>query len=85
MKVKEFIEALEALDQPESEVIMSKDSEGNRYSPFDGFDPNASYLAENTWSGEVGLRSLTPELEAKGYSEEDVVEGVAAVVLYPTC
>lgn len=52
MKVKELIEELKLLD-PESEVILQKDSEGNGYSPLEGVDGDAVYIPENTWSGDV--------------------------------
>ena len=52
MKVRELIEQLLVLD-PEMEVIMQKDGEGNGYSPLAGLDPNAVYVAESTWNGDV--------------------------------
>ena len=81
MKVKELIKLLKKEDQ-NREVVMSKDSEGNSYSPLSDWY-TASYKADSTWSGEVGLEELTPELEERGYSEEDVLDGVPALVLRP--
>ena len=52
MKVSELIEALQEMD-PDSLVIMQKDSEGNGYSPLAGADPNGIYVADSTYSGEV--------------------------------
>lgn len=83
MTVKELIEELKKEDG-ERLVVMSCDGEGNRYSPFADFSAMA-YLADSTWSGEVGFEKLTPTLKKQGYTEEDVVEGgVPALVLYPT-
>lgn len=51
-------------------VILSKDAEGNSYSPLadarEGF-----YLADSTWSGEVN------------WPDDETPEGVAAVILGP--
>ena len=65
-------------------VIMSKDAEGNSYSPLSSMR-RGNYKAETTWSGEAGLEQgqLTPELEKQGFGEEDVIDGVSSVTLYP--
>ena len=82
MNVKELKELLKQFDDNDI-VIMSKDSEGNRYSPLSSYE-EASYEAESTWSGIVGIRELTKEYIEAGYGEEDLVEnGVNAIVLYP--
>lgn len=52
MKIRELMEILKDLD-PEMECIIQKDSEGNGYSPLAGADPDAIYIAETTWYGEV--------------------------------
>lgn len=82
MKVKELIEQLKECD-PDSIVIMSEDGEGNGFSPLSEIDDSSNYLADSTWSGEVGLRELTPDLEVRGYSEEDILDGEKCVVLWP--
>ena len=65
-------------------VIVQKDSEGNGYSPLSAVDAeNCAYLADSTWSGEVGLERLTPSMEDAGYEEEDVCDGAPAAVLCP--
>lgn len=81
MTVSELIEKLAGFDGSRL-VVMSKDAEGNSYSPLSDFSTGA-YAAESTWSGEVGLEALTDESRADGYSEEDVVDGVSALVLWP--
>jgi hypothetical protein len=52
MTVKELKVAITNLPD-DMEVIIQKDSEGNDYSPLEGADPNAVYIAHNTWSGDV--------------------------------
>ena len=79
--VKQLIEELQKQD-PGRVVILQKDSEGNGYSPLAALEP-LSYLAETTWSGEVGLEVLTDALREDGYGEEDVLDGMPALVLFP--
>lgn len=82
MNVKELKELLNAF-QDDDIVIMSKDSEGNRFSPLCDIE-EGKYVAESSWSGEVGIRELTQELIEDGFSEEDYFEeGENAIVLYP--
>ena len=50
MKVSELIEMLESLDA-DALVVLSKDSEGNGFSPVTDVDP-CHYTPFNTWSGE---------------------------------
>ena len=80
--VGKLIELLKQHD-PERIVVMAKDPEGNGYSPLCDID-TASYKAESTWCGEIGIEELTPELRKRGYSEEDVIGGQKALVLWPT-
>lgn len=84
MTVGELIECLKTLDQNRI-VVMSKDGEGNGYSPLSGFYEGA-YEPNSTWSGSVLLEELTPELEQSGYSDEDVAgeDALPCVVLCPT-
>ena len=63
-------------------VVLQKDSEGNGHSPLSGMW-KASYREITTWSGDCGLRELTPDDISFGYGEEDVIDGVPALVLYP--
>ncbi len=63
MKVGELIEALKDID-PEREVIMSSDTEGNNYSPLSGWW-DGIYMPDTTWSGEARIEGpLTDELRA---------------------
>lgn len=84
MKVKELRELLvDASD--DDEVVLSKDAEGNGYSPLAG-GCLAIYVPETMWSGDVYMRELTTEGRAAGYNEEDLYggdDGVQALVLTP--
>jgi len=80
MTVKELKGLLEQYSD-DMIVIMSRDSEGNGYSPLSSIEDGA-YCADETWCGEFGLSELTEELEELGYSEEDIVKGDKAICLY---
>ena len=83
MTVKELVELLKDED-PNRIIILQKDSEGSGFSPCAGIDTGV-YVPNSTWSGEVYLEELTPELEEKGFGEEDVAEdGIKALILWPT-
>lgn len=60
MKVNELLAALATAD-PEADVILQKDAEGNGYSPLEGAYLNAVYVPESTWSGAVYSMSWTAE------------------------
>lgn len=84
MTVGELIELLQKED-PEREVIISMDSEGNEFSPLSDYSPEL-YVPDSTWSGEIYLEELTEEDIENGYTEDDVydgTDGVKAIVLWP--
>lgn len=84
MKVKELKALLETLDD-EYRVVLSKDSEGNSFSPLCDHTI-AVYVPETTWYGDIYLSELTPELRKQGYTEEDTYQGddgEKAVVFWP--
>lgn len=66
-------------------VVMSRDSEGNGFGPLAAIETNSRYQAHNGWSGEVGLKEITPDLKERGYTEEDLAPASASecVVLWP--
>jgi hypothetical protein len=83
--VQDLIDALKECD-PKAIIICSSDSEGTRHSPLAGIDPASLYIPYNTWSGEVKLAELTPEMREEGFTDEDVYtgsDGIKAVVFYP--
>lgn len=47
------------LEQPDVELIVQKDAEGNGYSPLAGIEFDVVYVPESTWSGEVYSRRHT--------------------------
>lgn len=55
-------------------VVMSKDSEGNGFSPLAEVAPDARYSAETEWSGECHHPDDYP----------DYPDAVPAVCLWPT-
>ncbi len=83
MKVWELIDILKTV-HPEKEVVMSKDGEGNGYSPL-ADTTEMEYMAECSYYGYVGFKEITPAMELEGYGEEDLIkDGESALVLYPT-
>ena len=70
MKVKTLIGMLKSED-PEAEIILQRDKEGNSYSPMGGFW-TGHYVPETTWYGTAHLSSLTDEDREIGYAEEDL-------------
>ncbi len=82
--VGELIKILKK-ENPDRVVIMSKDGEGNDFSPFtaigrSAYDPDNT---DNTYH-QIGIEELTDELKEQGYTEEDLVEGgIPALVLWP--
>lgn len=74
MKVKELKELLSNIDD-DYEVVLSKDGEGNGFSPLADY-MMAEYEPETTWCGEI-------------WSEEDSIDAERkhnqnAIVLWPT-
>ena len=86
MNVGDLKKLLEPL-QDDVIVVLSKDAEGNGYSPLRDTYLNI-YVPDTTWFGDVYVgRFLTPELEENGFTEEDMYDGddgKSAIVLYPT-
>ena len=84
MKVKELIEELKLCD-PESEVIIQKDSEGNGYSPCNGADNEAVYVPDTAYSGIVYDTKWTAGDCCMEEFEWEELKNTAqrAVVLYP--
>jgi hypothetical protein len=68
--VKQLREILDQLE-PERVIILSKDSEGNNFSPLNNLSPE-QYVPVNTWSGWLLMDGETGELAKP------------AIVLWPT-
>ena len=52
MNIKKLKEIIANLPD-EMEVVLQKDSEGNRFSPLLNTNPNSIYIPNNTYSGTV--------------------------------
>jgi len=72
MKVKDLIEALESIN-PEHNIIMGKDAEGNNYSPLSNIIIGR-YLPESPCYGYV---------EFEDDMDEDSDSPVDSIVLFP--
>jgi hypothetical protein len=89
MKVKELIKRLSKFPQ-DAEVILSKDEEGNSFSPLaKAQGKKMIYIRSSSYAGIVRLSNLTKALVRQGYEEEDVYHGdpseaVPCIVLWPT-
>jgi hypothetical protein len=79
MKVRKLIEQLQTID-PEREVVLSRDEEGNGFSSLEDVEL-MTYL-----DGEVYIECLTTRHLESGFTREDMCpsdDGVPAVVLWP--
>ena len=78
MRSHELAEIL--LNNPDCELIIQKDSEGNGYSPCSGIEMNVCFIPETTWSGEVASKDDFEDEE----EWNDVVKKYSGfAVLYP--
>jgi hypothetical protein len=71
MKVKELLEKLQSIN-PEYEVVLARDEEGNGFSVFSGDIGYHAIVEKGPHIENIYLIELTPELEEEGYDEEDV-------------
>lgn len=77
--VRQLIEYLENLDQ-DAYVILSRDSEGNGFSPLSTPHGEGLYIADSTWSGEW----VDPEQEEDFDPEDHDMENAhKAIFLFP--
>jgi len=72
MKVKDLIKTLQTVD-PEYDIILGKDSEGNDYSPLSTI-VIGRYLPESTYHGYV---------EFEDDMDEDSDSPIDSIVLFP--
>lgn len=49
------------LENPDVELILQKDAEGNGYSPLYGIEFDVVYVPDNSYSGDVYLKTWTAE------------------------
>ena len=79
MNVRDAIAQLSQMD-PDAIVILAKDPEGNAFNPLD----ELSTAIYGPATREIGLFELTDDLRAKGYDEDDLLDGIPSVVLWPS-
>ncbi len=79
LTVKELIAQLTELD-PDAVVIMQRDPEGNGYAPCSGAEGNGAW---DTREREFGYASITESMMQSGFTDEDIVRGIPAVVIWP--
>ena len=82
MKVKKLIEELSKLD-PEAEVILQKDSEGNGYKSLYGVDGNAVTIRED---GEYSVYDADWTADEADMDEKDwnkILKKKRSVILFP--
>ena len=83
MKSHELAKLL--LAEPDVELILQKDSEGNGYSPLSSVEFGVVYVPYSTWSGECHTASWTAD--ECGFGEEEWEQlkktNSAYAVLYP--
>lgn len=83
MKLDEYIKLLNETKERvggDVEVIISKDSEGNYFSPFSDILENCIYIAESAYDGEIYSKDGYGEEEWSDLCEE---EHKKCIVLYP--
>lgn len=80
MKIKELLEQLNNID-PETEIIMSSDDEGNSFRKLHEIQINMSYRNDG-YEVEVGHSVLTDEMKLEGYTEDDIFDGEKCIILW---
>lgn len=78
MNVRQLIKKLQKED-PERLVILASDAEGNSYDTLH----DVYTAAWNKQDREIGLEKITAKDLENGYTEEDIVKGIPALVLTP--
>jgi hypothetical protein len=78
MNKNELIKRLEQIEGNPI-IVLSRNAEGNGFNELS--DIELSSYDHST--REIGLIELTDELREEGYSEEDVLEGEKAIILWP--
>jgi len=82
MNVKELINYLKGFD-PETEIVLQKDSEGNGYSPLAGAD-EGYYVPDSTWSGDFyDLHFSADDCCMDDDEFEEMQSRPTSIVLYP--
>lgn len=84
MTVRELITVLAACD-PNMQVILQKDDEGNGYRPMNDIDDKAHYISEEPWFGDVVGEEEFQEIareEGEEYVRELKLDHPRVVIIY---
>jgi len=84
MRVEELIKILATLN-PNADVIVQKDAEGNAYSPLAGVEDEAIYVPNSSWSGDVYPTDWSADDAAMDEKEWNDIKTKQhrCIVLYP--
>ena len=86
MTIGDLKKQLEQYDDNDVVVVMSKDGEGNNFSPLSDIEEKI-YVPNSTWSGDVYPIEITKEMIDEGWEEDDDQhnnpEAKKAIVLWP--
>lgn len=77
MTVIQLIKRLQKED-PKALVVLSRDPEGNGFEELVYVDGDYMFA-----DGEIGYSKITPALKKQGFTEDDILDGKRAVVLWP--
>jgi hypothetical protein len=80
MTVEELILALQELD-PKALVVMSKDAEGNNFSPLSEVEREVAYIPDSTYSGSI-LNPLDEDYYGEDWSDM-LANSIGSVCLWP--
>ena len=84
MTVNELIKQLRNIE-PSTEIVMSKDAEGNDFSPLADVCFYYTYIPTSTWSGDIiNLNLSNEELEINDEQRKDFENEKKVVTLWPT-
>lgn len=74
MKSHELAKML--LENPDVELIMQKDSEGNGYSPLSDIEFDVVYVPDSTWSGEAYSKNYSAEYYGMEEDEWEALKNI---------
>lgn len=77
LTVAELLKILQGVN-PSRIVVAAIDPEGNAFNPITAVDVESSY-----YDGDCGPEKLTDELRDSGFGDEDIVQGISCIVLWP--
>lgn len=79
MKVQELIDQLNTMN-PEAEVLLARDAEGNGYSPCTAFSTDLKLVP--TWSADAAVFNQV-DVNEGAFTQKDYDDAPDCVVLWP--